>query len=85
MVTLWNSLSLGSRGQREIQVPSVGSGEPLSETAKAARDSEQMSAVVAIPGTVLRDHDIGKHCWDLLGALPTSWHYGVVPAGVSHP
>lgn len=49
-----------------------------------------MSTTVAIPGSALgagefKHQGTGKHCWDLLGTLPTSWHYGVVPAGISHP
>lgn len=85
---VWNSLPLGlggSRGKSELPAQAQAeTGKP-----KATQDREQTRhpwqlflASLQELGTSGRT---GKHCWDLLGALPTLWHYGVVPAGISYP
>lgn len=49
-VTVWNSLSLGPGGQREIQVPSMGSGELLAETEKEPKQPRTESSRVSRSG-----------------------------------
>lgn len=80
-------------GQREIQVPSTGSGNPSAETDKEPQQPRTGSRHVSRSGYFWhrpwswgsQTSGTGRHRWDLLGALPTSCHYEVVPAGISHP
>lgn len=85
---MWNSLSLGLRGRGKSRFPVwVQESHQLSQDSPGQR--ADVSAVEAISGIVLGAEDrryqgMGKHGWDLLGAFPTSWHSGVVPADISH-